>query len=164
MLFQCCLGPQCFGVPFGRVIHDGRIMSTFSDHIDWGRYTSPLPEGAKNEDQKHSKSTVATCIAVLTLFPAFPELDRVPAQNRGGKKVADTNTVSAIGVGVHAQGMDCYCLSINEQKALRKLVTHETGFRFTTDVHLLQTYEMHMRTLKSQKDDAVAAAARGESM
>ena len=162
MLFQCCLGPQCFGVPFGHVIHDGRIMSTFSDHTDWGRYNIPHPEGAKNEDPTHK--SVATCIAVLTLFPAFPELDRVPAQNRGGKKIADANTVSAIGVGVQAQGMDCYCISIDEQIALRKLVTDETGFMFTTDVHLLQTYEMHTRTLKSQKDDAVAAAARGESV
>ncbi len=105
-----------------------------------------------------------TCIAVLTLFPAFPELDRVPAQNRGGKKVADANTVSPIGVGVQARGMDCYCITIAQQIALRKLVTDETDFMFTTDVQLLQTYDMHMRILASQKDVAVAAAARGESM
>ena len=139
---------------------DGRVLTTISSHVDWVVYNLPLPEGA-NVD---TKSSAKTCIVVLTLFPAFPELDRVPAQNRGGKKVADANTTSAIGVGIQGQGIDVYCLTIAEQIALRKLVATETGYFFTSDVDLLQTQEMHMRILKSEKDDAVAAAARGESM
>jgi hypothetical protein len=77
-------------------------MKTKSDHIDWSTHCLPVPEGAKAD------YNVITCLVVLTLFPAFPELDRVPAQNKGGKAVSDMNTTSPIGVGETAQGFDIY--------------------------------------------------------
>ncbi len=84
MLFQLCLGSHCHGVPFGQRLEarrDQSSMQTVSDHVDWSRYTLPAPA--------HSgKKGVLTCLVVLTLLAAFPELDRVPAQNKAGKAVA----------------------------------------------------------------------------
>ena len=80
---------------------------------------------------------IDTCLVVLTLFPAFPELERVPAQNQGGKRLVQTNTVSPIEVAdVPEWGFDIGVTSIDSQIALRQKLPR---FLFSTDVKLLLT-------------------------
>ena len=150
------LGAHCCGLIFGRVKKAGqwgRDMATRSAHIDWCEYTLPNPE--------HSQvPSIKTCLAVLTLFAAFPELDRVPAQNRTGKQWALTNTPSPIGVGEDSQGIDVYCMTIEEQIALRHLMTQNNAHVFTSNVHTLLTSAMHRQDIASDVGAAVAAASR----
>jgi len=125
-------------------------MATTAAHIDWCEYTLPNPEGSP-------VPSIKTCLVVLTLFAAFPELDRVPAQNRSGKQWTITNTASPIGVGQDSVGIDIYCTTIEEQKILRRLMPQHV---FTTDVNDLLTYAMHCHDRAFDADAAVAAAMR----
>jgi hypothetical protein len=156
VLFQLCLGAHCFGLPFGEEFKDGkwgRIMKTFCAHIDWSTYTLPPPADSSVE-------SVGTCLVVLTLFPAFPELDCVPAQNRGGKTWATTNTVSPIEVAdVPEWGFDICAATIEEQILLRaKLQTLLPHYVFRTDVQSLSTTTSLRRRAASGTRNAAAAA------
>jgi hypothetical protein len=152
VLFQLCLGGHCFGLPFGEEFKDGkwgRIMKTFGYHIDWSKYTLPPPADSSVE-------SVHACLVVLTLFPAFPELDCVPAQNRGGKAWATTNTVSPIEVDdVPEWGFDICAATIEEQILLRAKLPH---YVFRTDVQSLSTTTSLRRRAASGKRNAAAAA------
>jgi hypothetical protein len=97
-----------------------------------------------------------TCLAVLTLFPAFPELDRVPAQNKGGKVLATTNTASPIEVSNVAGCFDICAVTIEEKQIrLRALLPL---YVFSTDVQLLSTKLMLKRRAASQTKFSSAVA------
>jgi hypothetical protein len=78
-----------------------KVVSTAQLNVDFQKFNQESPS---NDDQPLTLPPPAdarvraidACLIVLTLFPAFPELDRVPAQNKGGKMLAQTNTVHFI--------------------------------------------------------------------
>jgi hypothetical protein len=98
-LLQLCLGGICCGVPFGNVrqLHPylqlQSVMSSFKAHVDWEKYRLPAPYG---DDMAGAE----TCLMVLSLFAAFPELTSIPAFNRGGQGwTGRKHALSEIGVG-----------------------------------------------------------------
>ena len=92
---------------------------------------------------------IDTCLLILTLLPAFPELDRVPAQNKGGKKMVQTSTASPIEVAdVPGWGYDIGVTSIDTQIALRQ---KQPLFLFSTDVNLLLTHAFLRRCAAAAK-------------
>ncbi len=69
------------------------VMSSFKGHLDWERYNLPAPYDS-------DLAAADTCLMVLSLFAAFPELTSIPAFNRGSKGwTGITHALSEIGVG-----------------------------------------------------------------
>ncbi len=100
-LIQFCLCEKCCGVPFGKVRHHFfntrrqlSVMASIKGHLDWERYNLPAPYDS-------DLGAAETCLMVLSLFAAFPELTSIPAFNRGGKGWTGINhALSEIGVGI----------------------------------------------------------------
>ncbi len=151
------MGAHCCGLPFGQEKKRGiwgRAMATYSYHTDWSMYTLPLPAA-------HEKASVHTCLVVLTLFAAFPELDRVPLQNKGGKVAAASNEKSPIEVGDAGGGFDICAATVEEQIRLRELVTLLQQHSFSTDVQLVQTRQILRRRAVSLTQVSAAVARAG---
>jgi hypothetical protein len=154
-ILQLCLGPACCGVPFGKVRkYSSRLtlseMHSNKGHLDWGPYMLPAPYGS-------SQAAASTCLVVLSLFPAFPELTSIPAFNRGSQDWTGTNHAqSEIGVGNCHDGLgSIYCKTLDGQIMLRGLLLQHTQHVFTTDVNSCVTQGMHFA--------ARAAAASGDA-
>ncbi len=54
------------------------VMSSGAAHLDWETYRLPAPYGDNMAGER-------TCLMVLSLFAAFPELTSIPAFDRGGQ-------------------------------------------------------------------------------
>ena len=156
-LTQLCLGGICCGVPFGIVrqshpnLNFQTVMSSGAAHLDWETYSLPAPYGDNLAAQR-------TCLMVLSLFAAFPELTSIPAFNKGGQGWMHVNHAhSEIGVGNCHDGVgSIYCLSLDGQITLRALLrTHTPQYVFTTDVGNCTTQYMHQA--------ARAAAVAGDA-
>jgi len=155
LVLQCCLGPHSHGLPFGTVVsqrkgaHLGRDIVTFSEHIDWARFLATPPDNLPSNAYKAGQS----CLVLLLLFIAFPDLKRVCSQTNGGNCWNPTNTPSPVGVGVTAGGIGAiYCRTIEKQTSLRALLP---DFAFASDVNSLDTFAMHLA--RGAADTAAAA-------
>jgi len=143
------LGGHCHGLPFGTTTA-GQQIATVSHHIDWPLYSLIGPNGSGN-------ARANTCLLVLLLFLAYPELERICAQNRGGESWFDGNARGTVGVGADEDGMGAiFCNSIEEQTRLRALcVQSMPDYVFTSDVDSLVTFADHRRKKRSDKAQAV---------
>jgi hypothetical protein len=145
-LLQLCLGPTCCGVPFGEVRQNSRdlrrlqTMHSVKGSLDWQDYNLPAPYDAYSYS-----AAQPTCLIVLSLFAAFPELTSIPAFNQGAQDwTGVTHDQSAIGVGnCHDGAGSVYCMSVAGQIMLRQMLLQHTQHVFTTDVNSCVTFGMH---------------------
>jgi hypothetical protein len=156
-VLQLCLGATCCGVPFGKVRHHPintrrqlSIMRSMKARLDWALYSLPAP-------YDFNVGTEETCLLVLSLFAAFPELTSVAAFFHGGKDWNGVkHAVSEIGIGnCHDGAGSVYCLTLDGQITLRGNLLQHTQHVFTTDVTSCVTYGMHVA--------ARAAAVAGDA-
>jgi len=146
------MGGHCCGLPFGIAAKDLRVISTIVTHPNWPRY--------KLASSHNSRLNGAdTCVIVLPLLIAFPELLWICALNGGGE-VWGENVPGTVGVGTDAQHRmgAIYCLSIQQQIELRALYVGENpNFQFTSRVQSLATLGDHQKTKGVGRTQAVAA-------
>ena len=83
----------------------GVVKDSCKAHLDWEAYRLPAPYG-------NNMAGEITCLMVLSLFAAFPELTSIPAFNKGGKGWTHIkHALSEIGVGNCHDGVgSTYCL------------------------------------------------------
>ena len=147
------MGGHCCGLPFGTAAKDGRTIMTIVSHPDWPMYTMPSPH---NSDLQSAK----TCVIVLLLLIAFPDLLWICALNGGGE-VWGENEPGTVGVGTDSQNRmgAIYCLSIQQQIDLRALFLSENpDFQFTSRVENLVTLGDHQKARGVGRTQAAAAA------
>ena len=110
--------------------------------LDWEVYNLPAP-------YDFNVPAEITCLLVLSLFAAFPELTSIAAFNRGAKDWNGVkHAVCEIGVGHCHDGVgSIYCLSLDGQITLRDYLLQHTQHVFTTDVNSCVTLGMHLAAI-----------------